>query len=433
MEANHTRRRVLRVAGLGVVSAAGCASFEFGDDETPTSDLSTLIATWRGRDPTSAITLQWLEDADNPDGVSVELAADDGPQSSARSDVDPFGDSELLRHRAAVTDLEPDMSYRIAVDGDETDLSVHTAPTGIDGSLSFSEGGDVGTADVVPRLHERAASRDPLFGLVGGDLAYADGYDVEKWVTFLEHWHEYMRSGDRLVPLVAAIGDHELRNREYYGTPEDAPYFYSLFDNVQEDRAYWALDIGDELSILILDSNHTAEVEGTQTEWFESALAERSDREHLLAAYHVPAFPSAKDLDDEERGSIRDHWVPLLEAYDVDVAFEHDDHTYKRTHRLLDGEPDEDGVLYLGDGAWGREAREPYSPQERPYLAVSEGALHVIDVELSADGSRRFRAVGPDGETIDRFDESEAESRRGLGNEGPLERRDVGLARETVR
>ena len=433
MGSNYARRRVLQVAGVGVVSVAGCASFEFGDDETPTSERSTLIATWRGRDPTSAITLQWLEDADGPGGVFVELAADDGPGSSARSGVDPFGDSELSRHRAAVTDLEPDTSYRIAVDGDETDLTVRTAPTEIDDSLSFAEGGDIGTDDVVPRLHDQAASRDPLFGLVGGDLAYADGYDVEKWVTFLEHWHEHMRSGDRLVPLVAAIGDHELRDREYYGTPEDAPFFYSLFDNVQEDRAYWALDIGDELSILILDSNHTAEVEGTQTEWFESALAERSDREHLLAAYHVPAFPSAKALDDEERGSIRDHWVPLFEAYDVDVAFEHDDHTYKRTHRLLDGEPDEDGVLYLGDGAWGREAREPDSPAERPYLAVSESALHVIDVELSADGSRRFEAVGPDGETVDRLDESEAESQRRLGGEVALERRDLDLAPETVR
>ncbi|MFU8869703.1 metallophosphoesterase [Natronococcus sp.] len=432
MDVTSTRRRFLQFAGLGVAGAAGCTSFEFGDDGTPTSDLSTLIATWRGRDPSHAVTLQWLEDADDPDGVSVELAADDGSSADVRSDVDPFGDSELSRHRAAVTDLEPDTSYRITVDGDETDLSVRTAPAEIDDSLAFAEGGDIGTDDVVPRLHEQAASRDPLFGLVGGDLAYADGYDVEKWVTFLEDWHEHMRSDDRLVPLVAAIGNHELRDREYYGTPEDAPYFYSLFDNVQEERAYWALDIGDELSILILDSNHTAEAAGAQAEWLEDALAERTDREHLLAAYHVPAFPSAKDLDDEQRGSIRDHWVPLLEAYDVDVAFEHDDHTYKRTHRLLDGEPDDDGVLYLGDGAWGREPREPYSPAERPYLAVSESALHVIDVELSADGSRRFEAVGPDGEVVDRLEESEAGSQRRLDGE-LLERRDVDLAPETVR
>ncbi|MDG5820935.1 metallophosphoesterase family protein [Natronococcus sp. A-GB7] len=433
MATTSTRRRFLQFVGVGTAGLAGCASFEFDDDETPRNDLSTLIATWRGRDPSDAVTLQWLEDADDHDGVSVELAAGDGSSADARSGVDPFGDSELLRHRAEITDLEPDTSYRIAVDGDETDLSVHTAPDEVDDSLSFAEGGDIGTDDVVPRLHEQAASRDPLFGLVGGDLAYADGYDVEKWVTFLEHWHEHMRSGDRLVPLVAAIGDHELRDREYYGTPEDAPYFYSLFDNVQEDRAYWALDIGDELSILLLDSNHTAEVAGTQTEWFERALAERSDREHLLAAYHVPAFPSAKDLDDEERGSIREHWVPLLEAYDVDVAFEHDDHTYKRTHRLLDGEPDEDGVLYLGDGAWGREAREPYTPAERPCLAVSESALHVIDVELSADGSRRFEAVGPDGEVVDRLEESGTGSQHRFGGEVALERSDVGLVPKTIR
>lgn len=217
-----------------------------------------------------------------------------------------------------------------------------------------------------------------------------------------------MRSGDRLVPLVAATGDHELRDREFYGTPDDAPFFYSLFDNVQQECAYWALDIGIQLSILILDSNHTAEVAGAQTEWFKDALAERTDRDHLLAAYHVPAYPSSKPIGDEERESIRQHWVPLLERYGVDVAFEHDDHTYKRTHPLEDDEPDsKDGVLYLGDGAWGQEPREVDAPDERPYLAASASKRHVIRAELFPDGSRTFRAVGSDGDVIDRVDETE--------------------------
>jgi acid phosphatase type 7 len=56
-------------------------------------------------------------------------------------------------------------------------------------------------------------------------LAYADGEDEEEWITFLRHWNEYMRSGDRLIPLIAAIGDHELKDREFFGTPEDAPFF----------------------------------------------------------------------------------------------------------------------------------------------------------------------------------------------------------------
>jgi acid phosphatase type 7 len=409
----YTRRRVLQAASLGAVGVAGCTQFVPNRTETPTVEtpLSTLIASWRGHDPTTATTLQWIG-SDETGSVDVELSPEnDDTEVTDRTDVSPFGDSDLYRHRAVLTGLDPDTRYEIAVDGSGTRLVVGTAPDGLAEPVTFAAGGDIGTSSAVPPLHEQAASWDPLFGLVGGDLAYADGEDVGEWITFLEHWHEYMRTGDRLVPLVAAIGDHELRDREFYGTPDDAPFFYSLFDNVQQDRAYWTLDIGTELSILILDSNHTAEAAGAQTEWLEDALAERANRDHLLATYHVPAYPSSKPIEDEERGSIRRHWVPLFEAYGVDVAFEHDDHAYKRTHPLEDGEPEpDDGVLYLGDGAWGQEPREVKSPDERPYLAASERRRHVIRATLSPDGSREFRAIEGDGDVLDRIDETDRRS-----------------------
>lgn len=62
---------------------------------------------------------------------------------------------------------------------------------------------------------------------MGGDLAYADGHESEKWVIFFEQWSEHMRSGDRLIPIVAAIGTHE-SDRELHGMPEEAP-FSTLF------------------------------------------------------------------------------------------------------------------------------------------------------------------------------------------------------------
>lgn len=78
---------------------------------------------------------------------------------------------------------------------------------------------------------------------------------------------------------------------------------------------------------------------------------------------------------------------------------------YKCTHLLRAGEPDsDDGILYLGDGAWGRGPRSVKSSDERPYLAVTESALHALRVKLSPGGTRPFRALDPDGNTIDRFD-----------------------------
>lgn len=405
-----TRRRFLQVASVGSVGIAGCTSFGLGDDETPTSELSTLFATWRGHDPTSTITLQWLAPiTDRSDPVSVDLSATgSASEADEQSSVVLFGESDLVRHRAVLTDLEPDSEYHVTVADSETGLTVRTAPDALTEPITFAEGGDLGTSSAVPPLHQQAASWDPLFGLVGGDLAYADGVDVEEWITFLEQWNEHMRSDDRLIPLVAAMGGHELKgNDEFFGTPEEAPFYYTLFDNVYREHAYWALDIGTDLSILLLDSNHTTDVAGAQTEWLEGALAERADRDHLMTISHIPAYPCAKPIEDEERGDIRQHWTPLFEEYNVDAVFEHDDHAYKRTHRLRGSETDsEDGVLYLGDGAWGKDPRDVYSSEERPYLDVSESKRYVLRTELRPDGSRRFQAVGSGGETFDHFDGS---------------------------
>ncbi|GAB7020881.1 hypothetical protein [Halostagnicola bangensis] len=75
-----------------------------------------------------------------------------------------------------------------------------------------------------------------------------------------------------------------------------------------------------------------------------------------MTVSHILAYPCAKPIEAEERGDIRQHWTPLFEAYNVNTVFEHDDHEYKRTRRLRDGEPDPDGgILYLGDGVWGFE------------------------------------------------------------------------------
>lgn len=393
------RRHCLRALGATLVGSAGCTA--------PTAPLTlerTLIATWRGRDPTQAVTLQWLTDDDDTASPTIRVSAPDGSHVTADTAVAPFGPSDYDRVRAEITGLEPDTEYAISVGGSETGYTVQTAPATLDDPLVFAEGGDIGISDDVPALHKQAASWDPLFAIVGGDLAYADGTDSRRWVTFLEDWHEHMRANERLIPIVATIGNHEVRGG-MHGTPADAPYYYSLFDNTVRDHAYWTLEVGSYLSIVLLDSNHTTPVPGEQTTWLRETLRSRMDRQHLIAAYHVPAYPSAKPITGagRARGDVRKLWPPLLEQFNVDVAFEHDDHAYKRTHLLRDGEPHSDGVLYLGDGAWGKGPREVHSPQERPYLAKSVSTLNVIRGEIRPDGIQNYRAVNEAGEIVDTY------------------------------
>ena len=95
--------------------------------------------------------------------------------------------------------------------------------------------------------------------------------------------------------------------------------------------------------------------------------------------------------------------MPLFERYRVDAVFEHDDHVYKRTHRLKGGHAvaeGEGGVLYLGDGAWGQR-RETTQTEE--YLAVATPQRHVIRVTLKANGTHAYLAVDPHGKALDRY------------------------------
>jgi hypothetical protein len=121
---------------------------------------------------------------------------------------------------------------------------------------------------------------------------------------------------------------------------------------------------------------HTSPVGREQADWLEKALVERQDHPNVFVVNHVPCYPSfrnpkgrpATDTRKESPGTgelQRKHWVPLFEKHRVPVVLEHHDHTFKRTKKMI-GEPsNENGVLYLGDGSWGR-IRIPKTPDQIP-------------------------------------------------------------------
>ena len=83
----------------------------------------------------------------------------------------------------------------------------------------------------------------------------------------------------------------------------------------------------------------------------EEALDSRKDFPRQFICYHRPAWGTGVKGDALD---IQRSWSPLFEEYLVDAVFENDHHVYKRTHPLKGGRrDDENGVVYLGDGAWG--------------------------------------------------------------------------------
>jgi len=381
----------LSVAALGGSPRSGVAmALEFDEAEKQRDSLDSLFLTWR-RDPTTTTVIQWVGESRPDAGLSIQYAPLDGQVlQMAPVITKPFPGTDLKVHRCELTGLTPGSEYKFQVGSSPREFRFRTMPATATNEFRFVTGGDAGIGAPAKTSNALAAKQDPNFVVMAGDLAYDNGRSPETFLTFLRNHHESMvDSQGRLIPLVSTLGNHEVNGG--YNQPRSAAGSYlSVFDALFEETTYGVLDFGDYLSLVLLDTGHLTKVAGEQTSWLETTLAEREDHPHVLVLYHVPAYPSYRDPEATGEDQ-RTHWCPLFERYRVNTVLEHHDHTFKRSHPLTDGMVDEkNGVLYLGDGSWGK-LRSPKSPEERPYLAKTSEMYHITVHEIQ--GNRRFHAA----------------------------------------
>lgn len=387
---------------LGTAFAGLGTACLLGRDETipplpkasddPPFHSDTLFLTWQ-RDPTTTMTVQWIGAIGETSDATVYYTSQTRSTRSpfwgmGQSDwgaqpvsVRPYPRTDLNVFRAELTGLKPGTDYHFWIGRQSPIYRFRTMPTKATDTLHFVSGGDCGVNAHAVANNIQAARQDPMFVLLGGDLGYDNGTSAATSLAFLRNYSKYTIAQDgRLIPMIACIGNHEVNGR--YGQTRDcAPFFYSIFDGLYPEKGYAALDFGDYLSLILLDTNHTTPIAGRQTEWLEKTLRARKDHPNVFVVNHVPAYPSYRNPEsangkDGTGADNRKHWVPLFEKYRVPVVLEHHDHTFKRTKPLLGGLAHDNGVQYLGDGSWGR-LRTPKTPDKLSYLAASSANYHL--------------------------------------------------------
>jgi hypothetical protein len=403
------RRRFLQSASF--ITAAGYANLAFGEPsvappkfaDQPIFTPKALFLTWQ-RDPTTTMTIQWV--GSEADGANRPIwYAKQGSQEWKKREYSlrrfPLTDHRIFR--AELTGLQPGEEYIFRVGADSAEQRFRTMPAKDTNPIHFVSGGDCGTGSPARQINELAAKQAPMFAILGGDLAYENGVSPDRFLNFLDNYSRDMRiDQQRLIPVIACIGNHEV-DGGYEKPRKDAPFFYAMFDGLFPETSYAALDFGEYMSLVLLDTNHTSPIGGAQTDWLERTLKQREDCPNVFVVNHVPAYPSHRNFKgtDEKPGTgeeNRRHWCPLFERYNVDAVLEHHDHTYKRTHPLLDGRPNEKGVLYLGDGSWGQIRK--LAEDERPYLAVASESYHLSLHRI--EGEQRFHlALADSGRVVD--------------------------------
>jgi hypothetical protein len=403
------------LTGLACGRLLGAESSVKKSPDTAAFQPSTLFLTWQ-RDPTTTMTVQWIGARGETADTNIYYSkSPDGLWETQEVMSRPYPLTDLQVFRAELQCLSPGTDYWFCIGRQSPDYRFRTMPAKATNAIHFISGGDCGVNAHTIANNIQAARQDPMFAVVGGDLGYDNGRSVEISLAFLRNYSKHMVGRDgRLIPMIACIGNHEVAGG--YNKPRaKAPFFYALFDGLFRETGFATLDFGDYLSLVLLDTGHTTSIAGAQTSWLKKTLKARVDHPNVFVVNHVPAYPSARRMvplaipNSSGEGKLfvlpgtgegnRKHWVPLFEKYRVPVVLEHHDHTFKRTKPLLNGLAHDNGVLYLGDGSWGR-LRPPQAPEKLSFLAATSRDYHLSLHRIQ--GKERFHlALDERGKVMD--------------------------------
>jgi phosphodiesterase/alkaline phosphatase D-like protein len=381
-----------------------------------TSDDLIIYLEWVN-DPTSSIVINWIEDdTTGAAEISYRIRGSSDEWTSTLGSVSVIPDTTLKKNTVQLVGLTPDSSYEFKIDSFIEIHNFRTLPAELNESVRFLVTGDVygdGTdpaqdTERFTQISVHASAQNPYFIVLAGDIVHLsleNEYNqntLNRYFKFLKEWTDYMITpqGNR-IPMVVGLGNHELPQR-FGGSPSDAKYFNALY-SFPGLQGYNTLDFGDYLSLIVLNTDHTARIEGDQTTWLDEQLNLRSSIKHVFPIYHVSAYPSSNDPLPGRGLEVLNYWTPIFEKYNVKFAFEHDKHGYKRTVPLKAGEIHACGVRYFGEGGF---AIPPAGKDGNQwYVQNFWDSPHFLRVDVSAS-KRRVSSFSNYGTEIDGFSQT---------------------------
>jgi len=398
------------VVGLAVLIGAlvapkglGAADRNPDGSYTGTQLEGTTPAQWRmtwGSDPAHNATMSWTTAADpKSSGVFYDTQSHNGELAKYAHHVDAktgrYSDDEwkLWYNHAELTGLKPDTTYWLVMVSDgiaSREFHFKTAPDG-DAEFKLLYGGDSrsdrdGRRTMNRRMRTLLEEDPEILALAHGGDYVREGDELEDWVEWMTDHELTVTEDGRLLPVIPARGNHEASGPIYdeiWNTPG------------KKDCNFYSTKIGDEFLLITLNSNISAG--GNQADFLETTLKDNAKVRWQCANYHRPAYPAVKSP-----GAALEHWVPLFEKYNLDIAFESDGHTLKRTCAIRGGKPDATGVVYIGEGGLGVKQRTPKPDRWYFKNGVTASTLHVQKLSVKKD-SLTVESITDKGEVYDTY------------------------------
>jgi 3',5'-cyclic AMP phosphodiesterase CpdA len=301
-----------------------------------------ILLTWAG-DPATTQSVTWRTDDTVAEAFAEIAPAGDGPnfkKEAARltAETTPLKTDLGPAHYHAVSfeGLSPKTRYAYRVgDGENwSEWNQFSTASSEPAPFSFVYFGDAQN-DIKSHWSRvvREAYRDApraAFMLHAGDLV-SDAHSDAQW----GEWHYAASHIQRMIPCIAAPGNHEYDNlvgdgivtidkqlsthwRPQFCFPLNGP------EGMEElaETTYWIDYQG--ARIISLNSNR---LHAQQAEWLDALLAENPQRWTILT-FHHPIFSTAEDRDNAH---LRAVWQPVFDRHRVDLVLQGHDHSYGRT------------------------------------------------------------------------------------------------------
>ncbi|BDD05217.1 hypothetical protein AUTU_27000 [Aureibacter tunicatorum] len=308
-------------------------------------------------DPSSTITIAWNQISGS--GATVYYGTTDHGTNwqnySNSKTVDRSVSYRGMNNQfARLTNLSANTAYYFVVrdsEGTSQRFWFKTAPNDPNARLSFIAGGDSRNNRTPRQNANRLVSKlRPHAVFFGGDMT--DNDTNSQWQNWFNDWQLTTASDGRMIPIVAARGNHESSNST----------IYNLFDT-PSSSAYYAITFSGLVRTYTLNTEMS--ISGSQTSWLSGDLSSNASVKWKMAQYHKPMRPHVSSK--SEGNSQYSNWASLFQQHKVKLVIECDAHTVKTTWPVVPSSgsgsdegfirDDANGTVYAGEGCWGAPLR----------------------------------------------------------------------------
>jgi hypothetical protein len=398
LKRHYGRRGVLKgAATLGAAAVAGPALWrQRGGLAVPAigpqwiafgaSPVSQMYVSWSAgtaagaSNPPPSPQVRWGLDA----SYGNQAAADSG-QVPVPSGVSGEPAENTFYNNLLLTGLSAGTPYHYSVSNDGNtwgpDTTFTTAAAGL-GDFTFTAFGDeAASATTAQPMVELAASFDPAFHLVAGDLAYATprGELLPTLTGFKPaQWDKYLAmagpAGAQSIPWMASVGAHETEPLGDNGYAGFVTRFPQGYDSSSGSPVVHTFSYGN-VAVIHLDGNDLSAQEpvnngytdGAQTSWLSAQLAgyraAGSGIDFIVVVVNCCCYSTNRDHGSDD--GLRAVWGPLFDSHQVDLVISGHVHAYERTNPMINGaltkrvasggtvHPATDGTTYICAGGGG--------------------------------------------------------------------------------